>query len=126
MRLTACRMLLGYCKYEEGRDLTMSIMKITQAGVNSQQQLKSKWTTLANTLLLSVFMLSALDLFLASIRNDTLSNFTMYVLSDLMLTLIALIFSVDLIAKVRDFAHSFLAYMMFLWICVSILKIVFL
>lgn len=104
----------------------MSIMKITQAGVKNRQQLNSKRTTLANTLLLSIIMLSSLDLFFATLRQDTLSNFTMYVLTDLILTVIALIFSFDLLAKGRDSVISFLAYMLFLWICVTILKTVFL
>lgn len=103
----------------------MSIMKITHAGVNNKLLLKSKWTRLANTLLLSIIMLSTLDLFLASIRDDTLSNFTMYVLTDLTLTLIALIFSFDLIAKGRESVTCFLAYMLFLWVCITILKSVF-
>jgi len=103
----------------------MSIMKITQAGVNTRLQLKSKLTTLANTFLLSIIMLSALDLFLASIRDDTLSNFTMYILTDLMLTVITLIFSFDLIARGRDSVICFLAYMLFLWVCITILKSVF-
>ena len=100
----------------------MSIMKITQAGVNNRLQLKSKWTTLSNTLLLSIIMLSSLDLFLASIRGDTLSNFTRYVLTDLSLTVIALIFSFDLIAKGRESVKCFLAYMLFLWVCITIFK----
>ena len=103
----------------------MSIMKINQSAVNDRFPSKSKWTTLANTLLLSIIMLSALDLFLASIRNDTLSNFTTFVLTDLALTLIALIFSYDLLAKGRESVICFLAYMLFLWVCITILKSVF-
>ena len=103
----------------------MSIMKITRAGVNTRLQLKSKWTTIANTFLLSAILLSALDLFLASIRGDTLSNFIMYVLTDLTLTVITLIFSLDLIAKGRESVICFLAYMLFLWVCITILKSVF-
>ncbi len=104
----------------------MSIMKITQAGVKNRQQINLKWATFANTLLLSIIMLSTLDLFFATLRNDSLANFTMYVFTDLMLTLIAVIFSFDLLAKGRDSIISFLAYMLFLWICVTILKTVFL
>ena len=100
----------------------MSIMKISQAGVNNRFQLKSKWMTLANTFLLSIIMLSTLDLFLASIRGDTLSNFTKYILTDLTLTVIALIFSYDLIAEGRESVICFLAYMLFLWVCITILK----
>ena len=110
---------------EEGRGPIMSIMKITQSGVNNRQQLKSKWTTLANILLLSIIMLSALDLFLASVRDDSLSNFTMYVLIDLMLTVLALIFSIDLVAKGKESIVCFLVYMLFLWTCITILKSIF-
>jgi hypothetical protein len=112
--------------YEEGRDPTMSIMKITQTGVINHLQFKSKWTTLANAFLLSIIMLAALDLFLASIREDTLSNFTMYVLTDIILTVIVIIFSSDLIAKGRESLICFLAYMLFLWVCITILKLMFL
>lgn len=104
----------------------MSIMKITPAGVKNRQQIYLKWTALTNTLLLSIIMLSTLDLLFATLRNDSLSNFTLYVLTDLVLTVIALIFSFDLLAKGRDSIISFLAYMLFLWICVTILKTVFL
>jgi len=104
----------------------MSIMKITQAGVTNRQKINLKWTIFANTLLLSIIMLSTLDLFFATLRNDSLANFTMYVLTDLMLTLIALIFSLDLLAKGSDSVKTFLAYMLFLWICVTILKTVIL
>lgn len=110
---------------EEGRDPIMSIMKVTQSGVNNRLQLKSKWATLANTLLFSIIMLSALDLFLASIRDDSLSRFTMNVLIDLMLTVIALIFSIDLVAKGKESIVCFLAYMLFLWTCITILKSIF-
>lgn len=103
----------------------MSIMEITQSGVNNRLPLKSKWTTLSNTLLLSIIMLSSLDLSLASIRNDTLSNFTKYVLTDLTLIVIVLIFSFNLIAKGREGVKCFLAYILFLWICITILKSVF-
>lgn len=100
----------------------MSIMKISQAGVLNRLQLKSKWMILANTFLLSFIMLSAFDLFLASIRGDTLSNFTRYILTDLTLTVIALIFSHDLLDEGRESIICFLAYMLFLWVCLIILK----
>ena len=103
----------------------MSIMKMTQTGVNNRLQLMSKWRPLANTFLLSIIMLSTLDLCLASMREDTLSNFTMYILTDLALTVIALIFASDLIAKGRESVICFLGYMFFLWVCITILKSVF-
>lgn len=103
----------------------MSVMRSTHSGVN-RLVVKSKSSTFTIALLLSILMLATLDLFLASIRNDTLSNFTLYVLADLLLTLVALFLSSDLMAKGRESVSCFLAYMLFLWVCMTILKSVFL
>jgi len=103
----------------------MSVMRSTQSGVNNRLVVKSKSSTFTIALLLSIIMLSILDLLLASIRNDTLSNFTMYVIADLLLSLVALIFSFDLMAKGRESISCFLAYTLFLWACMTILKSVF-
>ena len=109
------------------KETILSILKISHLGVTTNPETRSKWTILANTLLFSVFMLSALDLLVASIRGDSIFNYTMFVLSDLALTVLGLIFTSDLIiAKGRELVTCFLGYMLFLWTCITILKLVFL
>lgn len=106
----------------------MSISKVNLFGLNENTEsgTRSKWITLANTFLISVLLLSALDLLVAFIRSDTISNYTISVLVDLTLTVLGLIFCSDLIVdQDQDSVTCFLAYMIFLWVCITVLKLVF-
>lgn len=107
----------------------MSISKVSLGNLNQNvgSRTKPKWTSLANTFLLSVFLLSTLDLLLAYVRGDSLGNYTRSVLVDLTLTVFGLIFCSDLIKKQdQESIICFLAYLLFLWICITLLKLVFL
>jgi hypothetical protein len=107
----------------------MSISKVSLSGLTSEPVTKlkrSKSITLTNTFLTSVLMLSALDLIVAFFRNDSLSNYIMFVLSDLVLTALGLIVSSDLIPEYdRESVKCFLAYMLFLWVCITVVKLIF-
>lgn len=108
----------------------MSISRVSLSSLTSEPVTKlkrSKSITLTNTFLTSVFMLSALDLIVAFIRSDSLSNYTMFVIMDLALTALGLIISSDLIAENdRESVKCFLAYMLFLWVCITVVKFMFL
>ncbi|SHI14456.1 hypothetical protein SAMN02746098_02671 [Desulfosporosinus lacus DSM 15449] len=107
----------------------MSVSKASLLGFNekTESRTKSKLTLLANTFLISVSVLSALDLLVAHYSGDSIANYTISVLVDLILTVIGIIFCSDLIAnKHEDSIICFLAYMVFLWICTTVLKLVFL
>ncbi|AET68360.1 hypothetical protein Desor_2822 [Desulfosporosinus orientis DSM 765] len=87
---------------------------------------EQKAAILLTTFLNSVWIMSVFDLLLAYIRNDSLVHYTMSVLLNLVLTILGLIVCSDLIlAKKQDFRTSFLAYMIFLWVCMAVLKLVF-
>ena len=107
----------------------MSISKVSLIGLNETSVLgrKSKWPTHFITLLTTVSILSALDLLFALIIGDSLSNYTKSVIVDLTLSVLGLRFCSDLIFdKDQDSITCFLAYMVFLWVCITILKLVFL
>lgn len=108
----------------------MSISKVSMSRLNSEPVTtlkRTKTVILTNTFLTSVLMLSTLDLIVAVIRNDSLSNYTMFVVTNLALTVLGLIISSDLIAENDcESVKCFLAYMLFLWMCITILKLLFL
>ena len=107
----------------------MSISKASMFGLNAKTELrtKSKLTLLANTFLTSLSVLSALDLMVAYVRGDSIASYTISVLVDLTLTVLGIIFCSDLIGgEQEDSITCFLAYMIFLWICTTVLKLVFL
>ena len=105
--------------------LGLSSLTLTSEPASSLKS--SKLMTLTNTFLTSVLMLSALDLIIAFLRNDSLSNYTMFVISNLGLTALGLMISSDLIAENdRESVKCFLAYMLFLWACITVVKLIFL
>ncbi len=107
----------------------MSILKMRLSNLNENVEFetRSKWTTHVITFLTTVCILSALDLMLAFIRGDSLSNYTMSIVFDLTLSILGLIACSDLIRNNdQDSIYCFLAYMIFLWICITALKLVFL
>lgn len=107
----------------------MSVSKASLLDFNekTESRTKSKLTLIANTFLISVSVLSALDLLVAYYSGDSIANYTISVLVDLILTVIGIIFCSDLIAnKHEDSIICFLAYMIFLWLCTTVLKLVFL
>lgn len=107
----------------------MAVSKASLVGLNlkTQSRTKAKLVLLANTFLTSVSVLSALDLFVAYFRGDSIVNYTISVLVDLALTVLGLIFCSDLIQdRHKDSFVCFLAYMVFLWVCTTVLKLVFL
>lgn len=108
----------------------MSISKVCLSGLTSEPETRlrnPKSITLTNTFLTSVLMLSALDLILAFLRNDSLSNYIMFVISNLAFTGTGLVISSDLIAENdRESVKCFLAYMLFLWVCFTVVKLIFL
>jgi len=106
----------------------MSISKLSLYGMNENAESKTtpKRTLLANTFLISVSILSALDLLIGYISGDSLANYTISVLVDITLTVLGLIFCSDIIkTKDQESIICFLAYMVFLWICITVLKLVF-
>ena len=108
----------------------MSISKISLSGLTSEPVTslkRSKSVTLTNTFFTSVLSLSALDLIVAFIRNDSLSNYIMFVISNLAITTLGLLISSDLIAENdSESVKCFLAYMVFLWACITVVKLIFL
>lgn len=108
----------------------MSISKISLSGLTSvpvTSLKRSKSVTLTNTFLTSVLSLSALDLIVAFVRNDSLSNYIMFVITNLAITAIGLLISSDLIAENdSESVKCFLAYMVFLWACITVVKLIFL
>lgn len=104
----------------------MSILKITPIELNNKSAVGTKWSALTNAFLMSMLMLSALDLLLTSFRGDSLSKFTSFVITDLTLTLIVIFMSSDhIVDKKRGAITCFLGYMFFLWVCITVLKLVF-
>lgn len=108
--------------------ISMSISKVSLSGLTKPElrvkRLKS--VTLSNTFLTSVLMLSALDLIVSVIRNDSLSTYSMFVILNLVLTALGLVVASDLIVENdRESVKCFLAYMLFLWMCSTILKLLF-
>lgn len=102
----------------------MSISRISSTGVNVNPETRSIWTTLITTLSLSVFMLSVLDLIAVYIRYASLSNYTMYVLTNVMLTAVGLITCSDLVvAKGSKSVKSFLGYMLLSWTCITLIRL---
>lgn len=105
----------------------MSISKIsliTNTKVSIPPQFKLKRTTLITAFVLSVFFLSELDLFFALITGTSLSNYAMYVLTDLMLTVIGIVTCSDLVvSRGRGSVKRFLAYMVLAWICITLIRL---
>ena len=107
----------------------MSISKVGLYGLkeNTKIETKSKWVTQFTTLFTTVSILSVLDLLIALIRGDSLSGYTMSVLLDLTLSVLGLVICNDLIVdKDQDSVTCFYAYMAFLWVCITVLRLVFL
>ncbi|WP_407313023.1 hypothetical protein [Desulfosporosinus sp. SB140] len=103
----------------------MSILKLSSAEVHSRGHHKVKQGIFINVFLITTIMLCALDLLVASIRGDSLASYTKYVLIDLILTVVSLFFCSDLIIKKeRKVLSFFLSYMLFLWSCLAIIKLV--
>lgn len=113
----------------------MSISKATLSGKVSLSGMtsdaittgfnKSKSITLANTFLTSVGMLSVLDLIVAFLRSDSISNYAIFVTFNLMMTLLGLFITSDLIkVQDRESVKCFLAYMFFLWVCLTVVKLI--
>lgn len=103
----------------------MSILKLSSIEVYSRNEAKAKQTIFVNVFLITIVMLSALDLLVASIRGDSLAIYTKFVLTDLILTVFGLIFCSDLlIQKRRKQLSYYLSYMLFLWSCLTIIKLV--
>ncbi len=102
----------------------MSISRIGSLGVTVNPETRTKWTTLITTLSLSIVMLSLLDLIALCIRYDSLSNYTMYVLTNAMLTVVGLITCSDLVvAKGSKSVKSFLGYMLLSWTCITLIRV---
>lgn len=109
----------------------MSISKVGLYGLSKKADTrgrsKSKWTTTFIALITTVFLLSSLDLLLAFIREDSLFSYTRSIIVDLVLSTLGLILCSDLIVdEDQDSVTCFLAYMVFLWVCITVLKLVFL
>lgn len=104
----------------------MSVLKLSSSSeMYSQREPKAQKTIVINVFLITILMLSALDLLVATIGGDSLSGYTKFVLSDLILTLLGLFFCSDLlIQKGRMLLSYFLSYMLFLWSCLTIIKLV--
>lgn len=103
----------------------MSILKLSSIEAYSRSEAKAKQTIFINVFLITIVMLSALDLLVASIRGDSLASYTKFVLIDLILTVLGLVFCSDLlIQKRRKLLSCFLSYMLFLWTCLTIIKVI--
>jgi len=107
----------------------MSISKLGLYGLceKAETRTKSRWATPLIVLITTVSLLSALDLLIALIREDSLAAYTRSILGNLAISVLGCIFCSDLIVEEdRDTVTCFIAYMVFLWICLTVLKIVFL
>jgi len=107
----------------------MAISKVSLQGLNVQPVRnfkRQKSLTVTNLFLTTVLLLSALDLLVAFLRNDSLSNYIMFVVSNFMFTAIGLLVTMDLIEhNNREAVKCFLAYMLFLWACSTVVKLLF-
>ena len=102
----------------------MSISRISSTEVTLNVETRSKWTMLITALSLSVVILSVLDLIAVYIRYNSLSNYTMYVLTNVTLTSVGLITCSDLVvAKGSKSVKSFLGYMLLAWTCITLMRL---
>jgi hypothetical protein len=105
----------------------MSILKVNLSEIHSQSSSTVKQTIFINMALVTILMLSSLDLLVASFRGDSLAIYTKFVFSDLILTVLGLIFCSDLIIqKGQKLFSYYFSYMIFLWSCLTIIKLVYL
>ncbi|AFQ44169.1 hypothetical protein [Desulfosporosinus meridiei] len=106
--------------------MAVSRVGIGEFGKRSGSRGTQKWSVLANTFLITMSILTALDLMLAYLSGDTLVNYTISVLMDLTISGLGLVFCRDLVTnRDQESRICFLAYMVFLWTCISVLKLVF-
>lgn len=77
----------------------MSILKVSSSNINSPIALRAKPTVLINVFLMTMFILAALDLLVASLRGDSLAIYTMFLFLDLILTIIGIVFCSDLLIR---------------------------
>ena len=103
----------------------MSILKLSFSEMNSRPKARANRMTSLNVFLITIAVLAALDLVLASLRGDSLAIYSEAMLCDLILTGLGLYICSDLIARNgQKFLSCFLAYMLFLWSCFTIIKLV--
>jgi hypothetical protein len=103
----------------------MSIIKLSSSQAHSPNDSKVRQAVFINMVLITIVLLAALDLLVTSLRGDSLAIYTKFVLSDLILTVVGLMFCSDLIVqKGQKVLSYFLSYMIFLWTCLTIIKLV--
>ncbi|KGK89006.1 hypothetical protein DP73_11520 [Desulfosporosinus sp. HMP52] len=106
--------------------MAVSRVGLGEFGKRSSLRGTQKWPVLANVFLISMSILASLDLILAYLSGDTLVNYTISVLMDLSISGLGLVFCRDLLtSKDQESRICFLAYMVFLWTCISVLKLIF-
>lgn len=103
------------------------ISKMSLMGLNDQvnSRKKSNVATYFITYITAVSLLAAFDLILSFVRESSVSAYALSVIFDLTLSALGLTFCSDLIKdKDPDSITCFLAYMIFLWLCITVLKTV--
>ncbi|MGC7873027.1 hypothetical protein ACPUYX_16050 [Desulfosporosinus sp. SYSU MS00001] len=103
----------------------MSIVKVSASEMNSRIELKVKQTILINVFLMTIVILAALDLVVTLFRGDSLAVYTKFLLVDFILSVFGVVFCSDLlIQQGQKFLGYFYSYMLFLWSCLTIIKLV--